>query len=293
MSDTTRVAMFSGVAALATFISARYELALRKARGLPPPWTEDPILQQYRFCNVRREDDAVTRWIAANWRSQPYDDFWFASVVARYVNEPATLAELPHPCHRSFTPDLFAAVLARRAAKGLRVFNPAYSITTQGSAQPKAVYIAERILQPLYVDKQRYRPKRGMLLEDYYKLLLQCRGLSSFMAAQVIADTKYVKPLTTAEDWWYWAASGPGSKRGLNRVCGERVDRSWNEQEWLFTMQALEGALCVHPKMANVPLLHMQDLQNCLCEFDKYERVRTGQSVIRPYKPKERENERR
>jgi len=26
-----------------------------------------------------------------------------------------------------------------------------------------------------------------------------------------------------------------------------------------------------------MPKIHMQDLQNCLCEFDKYERVRLGE----------------
>jgi hypothetical protein len=30
-------------------------------------------------------------------------------------------------------------------------------------------------------------------------------------------------------------------------------------------------------KKARMPQLHAQDLQNCLCEFDKYERVRLGE----------------
>jgi hypothetical protein len=35
----------------------RYWIKLRRDQGLPAPWTTDPILQQYRFCNVFRADD--------------------------------------------------------------------------------------------------------------------------------------------------------------------------------------------------------------------------------------------
>jgi len=42
--------------------------ALRKAKeaGGPPPWTIDEILQKYRFCNVRRADDRVSKWLIEN-----------------------------------------------------------------------------------------------------------------------------------------------------------------------------------------------------------------------------------
>ena len=28
----------------------------------PPPWTDDPILQEFKFCQVFREDDRTTRF---------------------------------------------------------------------------------------------------------------------------------------------------------------------------------------------------------------------------------------
>jgi hypothetical protein len=37
----------------------------------------------------------------------------------------------------------------------------------------------------------------------------------------------------------------------------------------------------------NLKDLHAQDIQNCLCEFDKYERVRLGEGTPKQlYKPK-------
>ena len=81
------------------WIHEREAARLRRAAGKSPPWTDDPILQEWSFCNVRREDDRVTRWIATNWRGPKCDDpdLWFAMVLARFVNLPETLAEIDYP----------------------------------------------------------------------------------------------------------------------------------------------------------------------------------------------------
>ena len=75
------------------WITEREAIRKRREAGEPAPWTTDPILAAYRFCNVWREDDAVTRHIAWTWRD-PYSDdphLWFAMTVARLINWPDTL----------------------------------------------------------------------------------------------------------------------------------------------------------------------------------------------------------
>ena len=52
---------------LVYWIKERQAIHERRKAGQPPPWTKDEILRTYRFCNVRREDDRVTRWIHENW----------------------------------------------------------------------------------------------------------------------------------------------------------------------------------------------------------------------------------
>ena len=82
---------------LLQFIHAREDVRKRREAGMPWPWTDNPILQRYKFCNVRREDDRVTREIARMMR-RPHErdrDLWFALLVARRAcNWPPTLAEL-------------------------------------------------------------------------------------------------------------------------------------------------------------------------------------------------------
>src|SRR5215204_5436773 len=81
------------------FAKERYAIYLKRQAGMPPPWTEDPILRDYRFTSVYREDDRVTAWIREQWRNPHNDDpdLWFAMCVARLFNQPVTLAAIGYP----------------------------------------------------------------------------------------------------------------------------------------------------------------------------------------------------
>src|SRR4051812_37928450 len=93
------------------FIRAREEIRILRASGAHPPWTDDPILAEWSFCNVRREDDRVTRWVASSWREPHADDpdLCVAMAIARYVNWPDTMGELGFPL--PWDPDRFFATL--------------------------------------------------------------------------------------------------------------------------------------------------------------------------------------
>ena len=104
------------------------------------------------------------------------------------------------------------------------------------------------------------------------------------MAAQVVADMKYVKPLLNARDWKTFAAPGPGSKRGLNRVLGRPVDAPWrNDDVWLEQLLLFRTKIEPMFDDAGLDLSHAQDTQNMLCEVDKYDRARGGERLKRRY----------
>ena len=88
------------------WIRERENARVNKTQGKPKPWTEDPIIQQYRFCNVEREKDTVSQWIHSNWCEPNVDhpNLVFAMVVARLFNWPPTLERLGFPL-RSFLED--------------------------------------------------------------------------------------------------------------------------------------------------------------------------------------------
>jgi hypothetical protein len=53
-----------------TFITEHEAIRLRRAAGQPQRWTDDPILRDWRVCNVFREDDLTTAWFRDNVRSR-------------------------------------------------------------------------------------------------------------------------------------------------------------------------------------------------------------------------------
>lgn len=265
----------------AAFVVKRGLLRFNRLSGKPQDaWTDDPILREYRFCNIRREDDRVTAWIRENWRepNENAPDLWFAMLVARILNVPETLAALRVPLtEKSWDPVEMLNTLHYRQDHGYNIFNGAYLVSTSGMVMRKADYVVNYVFQPAWEVREEIRPRKGDTLEAFAARLVTLRGMKGFMAGQVIADVKYHGILKKAPDWATWAICGPGSRRGLNRVMGRPLEKSWKEPEWLRTLGELRAA--VNPTIVKELAygLHAQDFQNCLCEFDKYERARLGE----------------
>jgi hypothetical protein len=274
------------VCRLLYWIKEREAIRIRRANNEPPPWSADPIFNEWSFCNVRREDDRVTRWIAHNWREPHRDDpeLWFAMVIARFVNWPDTLAELGYPV--PWEPERFLNVVHSRKERGEVCFGAAYNISNGGSKAPKGEHLVNTVFAPLWqpLARRRLRPREDDTLHSYYGRLKAMNGMGSFMTAQVVADLKYVVPLSNARDFMTFAAPGNGSERGLNRVMGRAVDTRWrNDDTWRAAFHQLREQIMPELERIGLGDLHAADLQNCLCEMDKYERVRLGEG-----KPKRR-----
>src|SRR5947207_15295340 len=113
---------------LARWINERESIRKKKDAGLPKPWTRDPVLRGFRFCNVHREDDSVTRWLKQTWRDPHANDrlLWHAMMIARSTNWPDTLAECGWPEAWDKRKAIFVAHLRARQARGDKVFTGAY-----------------------------------------------------------------------------------------------------------------------------------------------------------------------
>jgi hypothetical protein len=274
------------VAELFAFMEKRHAIYIARSNGLPKPWTDDAILQSYRFCNVYRQLDTETIWIRDNWLL-PHQQFvhaWFGMLVARVVNWSPTLSALgwPVPWNRL----LFVAELRQRTHFKEKVWTGAYMVTTHKKPVPKEIYYAD-LLDTAWLRRKKLMPQQGDTLAGYHSRLMDLDGIGSFIAGQVIADLKYsdASPLRRARDWRTWSAPGTGSIRGMNRVLNRPINYRFDPLMWQDMMSVLMAGLTARMNKSKKGIItelpHAQDIQNCLCEFDKYERVRLGEGVPR------------
>jgi alpha-glutamyl/putrescinyl thymine pyrophosphorylase clade 1 len=267
------------------FILERWQILQRRTAGESAPWTKDPILGKYRFCNVYREDDKVTRWIAQNLR-EPLQGEWNLIPVmaaARFINRISTLEKLKDILlEEGWHPKACPAVLKDIKKSGQPIITGAYMVKTPVGLDK--ITGLNQILVP--INKQfKTKVYNPCALEILHADLLMFPWLGGFMAAQIVADVKYAEEWKQAPDWWTFAASGPGSRRGLNRVLGHPVDSSWKEEDWKREALNLRTEIIPYFKRAGMPLPHTQEVNNMCCEFDKYERARLGEG-----EPKQRYN---
>lgn len=268
------------------WIHERQSIFLAKEAKLPRPWTDDPIIGTYRFCNVYREQDAVSRWLRTEWYEKRFGNdpaVLFAATVARLFNSPKTL-EAVEPFVLPFKPVALARAAHKMAQRGERVFNPAYIVSTNGVSGDKVDYLMERVLAPMWAERRRLMLGPADSLRGVAELLRSFNGMAGFMAGQVVADVKYCPALRDAKDWWTFAFSGPGSRRGMNRILGNDPDKAWKEEVWHAKLMELRDRVNERLDDLMEPL-HAQDLQNCLCEFDKFRRAKEGGRPKQIYSP--------
>jgi len=259
------------------WIRERETIRRKKEERFPSPWTKDPILRDNHFCNVRREDDRGTKEIREVVLSHDWlllDDLPWVYTLARMLNKASSL-DLALDYYQNHHGQ-WMAPLKNRMEMGATVFHTAYVVSTNGRRMNKLEFIAEVVkgVQRLGLDPD----KDSTCLQVYHKLM-SVSGIGSFLAGQIIADLKNDHFLVDALDWFSWSSLGPGSKKGLDYIFGPGT----THKNYQLRMTTLVNLMPVDIMEMGI---HMQDLQNCLCEFSKYMALLTGtRRRSRPYHP--------
>lgn len=240
---------------LQQFIIERENIRLRKEVGDPRPWTTDPILAAKSFCNVRREDDRGTKWLATNWQEPHKDDpdFWFAAAVYRRgCNKERTAEAIGYPVPWDQTAgDRYEAAVTEHG------YSKAYLLVVGGASKGMTLQHAIRtlVLDGLWKNRDYYRPVKGDTLAGFTRRLskqenpllrMSSNSIGSFVAAQITADVKFTPAVRGASDFNSFALPGPGSTRGLNRVFEFPLETKYSspvqEREWLGMLHSIRRA---------------------------------------------------
>lgn len=230
------------------WVNMREYIRLRREAGDPAPWSSDAIFQKYHFCNIRREDDRGTKEIhqAAADLCVPLGELPEFYTAARLFNKADTVID--------YWSKGINYVKDRRD-EGAKIFHTAYVVSTCGVSMDKIDYV-ERVVTDV---------ANSLISTDTclhaFNCLRRVNGLGSFLAGQIVADLKNDRYLAGAHDYRSFAVMGPGSKKGMDFIYGPGT----TERNFRDRMDKLRD-----DTTGQIPYLHGQDLQNCLCEFSKY-----------------------
>lgn len=262
---------------LVYWIRERESIRLKKEAGEPKPWTEDEILQSYRFCNVRRMDDKVSQWLMTNWY-EPYKDhpnILTAVALARFVNKPESLNVVTQSVFSFPKPkwDKIKTGLRIIKSSGETVFNGAYMVRGNSTKSPDKIgTVVDEYVRPMI--------ERVMIanhsMEQTWEQIKDSYGFGSFMAGQVVADLRWAVsgPWNDRNEW---APIGPGSLRGMNRLQGRELKTPISQEDFLIELRAMVLNLKSGVPSSIRNRLELMDYQNCLCEYDKYNRALNGE----------------
>lgn len=268
---TEKVQKLSPFKRFCYWIIERESIRLKKEAGEPKPWTDDTIFQSFRFCNVRRMDDKVSKWLLKNWFEPNFDhkNMLLAISLARFVNKPESLEQIGFP--KKWDPKQIKRILRSYKAKGNTVFSTAYMVAG-GTGKDKIESVVDHYCGSLIGLSK--LPTESM--EEYWKIIYACHGFGSFMAGQVVADLRHAVK-GSWDDRNDWAPMGPGSQRGLNRLCNREIRTPWTQEQFLVNLKELRRRAETKLPKEITSRLEMHDWQNCLCETDKFNRVLNGE----------------
>ena len=267
------------------FASERQRIYYKRLSGEPAPWTDDPVLTQYRFTNAFRAADRVSQYLIRNViyqeaLPQSANEVAFRILLFKLFNKIETwetiVRELGHMVLADKPFARIKEILESELRAGRRIYSAAYIMPAarkQGTKSRKHETHLE-LLQEMMNDQVGDRLADTKNMKDGFDLLRSYPTIGDFLAYQFITDINYSQIVDYSEN--EFVAAGPGAREGL-RKCFAHFG-GWSESELIRLMMEIQEEEFERLDLDFQGLfgrrLHLIDCQNLFCEVAKYSRVR-------------------
>ena len=211
------------------YLNERELIRIKRERGDSGPWTDDPILNRYKFTNIMRSEDRTTRWLVKHWyepnRNAKPTALALNCAIARYFGHQDFLEAIGF--QNRWDPDFILHTAEDRLKHKEKVFTGAYIITNAGSTDPKQNVVVNQFLTPFrYNLEQIVRLCEQGSWKVVAEFLQTLPGIGPFMSKEIALDMMLTPLLENATDKMTWTPAGPGAIRGLNRLHGRPLQAS-------------------------------------------------------------------
>jgi hypothetical protein len=265
------------------FAVERQAIFFRRTVGDPPPWTDDPILREYKFTNAYRASDRVSQYLIRHviYAGDPSaDEVFFRTILFKFFNKIGTWERLTKALETirwaDYSFDRYDRVLAQALADDEPIYSAAYIMPSggRGAGAGKKHRMHLQLLERMMHDELPARIAGAPNMARAFDLMRAYPTIGDFLAYQYVTDLNY-SALTNFSEMEF-VVPGPGARDGIRKCFSdlgglteaELIKVITESQEQSFrdlglTFQTLWG----RP-------LQLIDCQNLFCEVDKYSRVR-------------------
>lgn len=266
------------------FAAERHSSFQKRINGEPGPWSDDEIIQQYKFCNVYRAADRVSQYlirdVAYHGESCSLQDRVFQIVAFRTFSKIETWQSVcltlgRQPTLEDLASGAFLSALDDARAENGGLYTGAFILCAtdaygQGLKHRNHVELfREMFLNSSLGDDVR----RARSLQAVVELLHAYPLMGDFMSYQIAIDLNYSTLIDFDED--DFTQPGPGALRGIRKCFLSLGSFSPSEVvHWMVERQDQEFSRLglTFTGLWGRPL-HAIDAQNLFCETDKYCRV--------------------
>ena len=267
------------------FAALRQDVFYNRVSRKSYPWSEDPILNKFRFTNAYRASDRVSQYLIRNviynsdFPSAP-EEVLFRIFLFKLFNKIETWELLTdrvgQPTWKDFDLQLYDSVLTDTLIHKKKIYSAAYIMpsgrSTFGHERKHTNHL--KLIDFIIKRKTHIKLDRAKSMREAFEILKDLPGFGNFLAYQLLIDINYSEIIDFSES--DFVVPGPGANGGISKCFIDKgglsnseiikfvTDRQEIEFERLgLTFQTLWG----RP-------LQLIDCQNLFCEVDKYARVK-------------------
>ena len=279
------------------FAVERQSIFFKRIEKSEPPWTDDKVLQCYKFTNAYRASDRVSQFLIRHViynGPQEADEIFFRIILFKTFNKIETwqllVDNLGHISWREFDFRAYDKILTSAQAAKKSIYSAAYIMPSGGRTFGHQVKHRNHLLliQKMMTDALPAKVSDSKSMQAVFNLLRDYPMIGDFLAYQYAIDINY-SPLTNFSEMSF-VVPGPGAKDGIRKCFSNfggltEVDimkLMADRQEDEFNRLGLEF------KSLWGRTLQLIDCQNLFCEVDKYARIAhpeikgvTGRSKIK------------
>ena len=251
------------------WIEERTSILHKKEQGLPYPWTEDPILQKVRFCNVNRQHDKETKYLKEKVclnENLSLKNKIMNIVLFRMINKSETFEKLGHfPFDfATFDPDVLLPKIKELTEANYTFYSNAF-ITSGSKIGVKKKFNTEYTIlgtiKNIFSQKHRMKTFTTEDQEALMKWLMGFERVGEFLAYQMFVDITYIPKCPLGRN--HYTVAVLGAAKGLDLIVDDYDGLT--KTEIVFYLKYRD------PYFKGIDL---SDIENCLCETSKYIRIK-------------------